>query len=82
MNNNIAAASESFIQIVPKSNSCYDFSENGSRLRKTVFLIPHVIRHSEDSEIITWRCNWGHMCEAKCRYAMAKSREANYDGCQ
>jgi hypothetical protein len=72
MDNYIATTPEVVIYIVPKANSCYDFSENGSRTRKTVFLIPHVIRHQEDCEIITWRCNWGHVCESKCHYAVAK----------
>jgi hypothetical protein len=71
MNNDVTATQESLVYIMPKSNSCYDFSENGSRTRKTVFLIPHVIRHKEDSEIITWRCNWGHVCVSKCHYAVA-----------
>lgn len=66
---------ETPLYLMPKSNTCYDFSENGLHTRKTVFLIPHVIRHEEKAAIITWRCNWGHVCESKCHYAIAKIKD-------
>jgi hypothetical protein len=74
MENYVAAAPEASMFVMPKANSCYDFAENGSRTRKTVFLIPHVIRQHEDCKIISWRCNWGHVCESKCYYAIANMK--------
>lgn len=79
MNNNIVSAPETLLYIIPKSNMCHDFSENGLRTRKSVFLIPHVIRREEDSMIITWRCNWGQVCESKCHYAMTKIKNVLID---
>jgi hypothetical protein len=62
----------SWILLAPSSSSCYNFTRNGSLSKKTTWLVPHVIKHKEDSSIISWRCNWGLSCESGCIYAMAK----------
>ena len=59
---------------MPRSALCYDFIQGDRRLRKTAWLVPHVIKHKDESELISWRCNWGHVCEAECTYAMAKDK--------
>jgi hypothetical protein len=56
----------------PYASSCYNFTRNGALSKKTAWLVPHVIKHREDSTIISWRCSWGPVCEAGCIYAMAK----------
>jgi hypothetical protein len=60
------------LSIKPYSSACYSFNQNGIEKKQTAWLVPHVIRHKEDSEVITWRCNWGHVCEASCIYALNK----------
>jgi hypothetical protein len=61
-------------EIKPHAAACYSFIQNGITQRQTAWLVPHVIRHKDDSEIITWRCNWGHVCEADCFYALYKEK--------
>jgi len=62
------------ISLIPKSGTCYDFIGDNNRFRKSIWLVPHVIKHREESEVITWRCNWGNVCESNCLYAMNKIR--------
>ncbi len=65
------------INMQPNSGSCYDFLGNGYRSKKTIWLVPHVIKYKDDSEIITWRCNWGNCCTSLCLYAMNKDKNSN-----
>ncbi len=62
------------ISVMAASLVCYDFVENNLRSRKNVCLVPHVIKQKEESQVITWRCNWGNVCESKCLYAMSRDR--------
>ncbi len=62
------------ITLMPKCGYCYDFQKDNYRSRKTIWLVPHVIKYREESQIIIWRCNWGNACESGCIYAMAKER--------
>ncbi len=62
----------SVITLLPNSAICFNFVSEGTRLKKSSWLVPHVIKHREDTEVISWRCSWGHMCESGCFYAMAK----------
>jgi len=62
------------ISFMPKSGPCYDYCYDNHTMKKTVWLVPHVIKYKDDSEVITWRCNWGTSCESKCLYAMARER--------
>jgi|DewCreStandDraft_4_1066084.scaffolds.fasta_scaffold31444_1 hypothetical protein len=64
----------SFLSLMPKSGPCYDFTRGGSQVKKSIWLVPHVIKHKENSEVITWRCNWGNVCESKCLYAVGKDK--------
>jgi len=41
-------------------------------MKKIIWLVPHVIKYKDESELIIWRCNWGNMCESKCLYATAR----------
>jgi hypothetical protein len=59
--------------IQPGQGACYDYFGNGYNAKKSAWLIPHVIKYKEDSEIITWRCNWGDTCESTCLYAINKN---------
>jgi len=56
----------------PVSGPCYSFIQDKRTSRKTVWVVPHVIKHLEGTQIITWRCNWGNVCESECIYAMIK----------
>jgi hypothetical protein len=60
--------------LLPNSGSCYDYYDGRYRSRKTIWMVPHVIKFKEDSQIITWRCNWGNTCESKCLYAMLREK--------
>ena len=59
---------------LPHAAPCYNYAQENVQTKKTAWLVPHVIKHREGSEIISWRCNWGSSCEAECIYAMAKVR--------
>jgi len=63
-----------FLSLMPKSGLCYDYQENSCKSRKTIWLVPHVIKYREESQVVTWRCNWGNVCESKCLYAMTKEK--------
>ncbi len=63
------------INIIPKYGHCDDFYKNNNSSRKTIWLVPHIIKYREDSQIIIWRCNWGNTCESGCIYSMAKKRD-------
>jgi len=62
------------VNLMPKSGLCYDYQENGCKGRKTVWLVPHVIKYRDESQVVTWRCNWGNTCESRCLYAMTKDK--------
>jgi hypothetical protein len=72
MYDNFEKHETSWMVLTPCSSACYNYTRNGSLAKKTTWLVPHVIKHREDSDIISWRCNWGLSCEAGCIYAMAK----------
>lgn len=63
------------VSLMPNAVTCYNFVRDDIKLRKTTWLVPHVIKHREDSAVISWRCNWGNVCESDCIYAMAKGKK-------
>jgi len=65
---------KSVIALLPNSAICFNFVSDGTRLKKSSWLVPHVIKHKEGTEVVSWRCSWGHVCESGCFYAMAKER--------
>jgi hypothetical protein len=77
--NNIVKSINRRISIKPCSSLCYDFIGNGYNTKKSTWIIPHVNKSIEDSEIITWRCNWGDTCESNCLYAMNKNKKLEDD---
>jgi hypothetical protein len=74
MNTEVTPSYAHTISLIPKSGTCYDFIGDNNRTRKSIWLVPHVIKYREESEVITWRCNWGNVCESNCLYAMNKNR--------
>ncbi|HSW58231.1 MAG TPA: hypothetical protein VLH15_07505 [Dehalococcoidales bacterium] len=60
--------------LTPRAGFCFDYETNNFRQKKSIWLVPHVIRHRADCRIITWRCNWGNSCESECLYAMVKDK--------
>jgi hypothetical protein len=64
----------SLMAIMPYCAACYNFLQDDRQIKKSAWLVPHVIRHKDDSELISWRCNWGGVCESDCIYAMARDR--------
>jgi len=65
------------LNMTPRFGFCSDVTLENSATRKIVWLVPHVIKHSANTEVITWRCNWGDVCKSSCIYAMTKE---NYKG--
>lgn len=63
------------IKLAPHCSACHNFLKDNRELIKTVWLVPHVVRHKGNDTIITWRCNWGHLCEAGCIYVRAKEQD-------
>jgi hypothetical protein len=74
MNVDSSSAPSHWLNLMPHSNPCYDFMEKNNRSKKSVCLVPHVIKYKPESEVITWRCNWGNTCESDCLYAMANEK--------
>jgi hypothetical protein len=64
----------SLMAIMPYSAACYNFLQENNQIKKSVWLVPHVIKHKDDSELISWRCNWGNVCQSDCIYAMGRER--------
>lgn len=61
--------------LTPKYGYCDDVRLDGQSTNKLIWLVPHVVKHKGDSEILIWRCNWGNVCKSKCLYAVAKGRK-------
>jgi hypothetical protein len=74
MNNDSITSSLPIINLMLRSGPCYDFVMDGHQAKKTIWLVPHVIKYRDESEVITWRCNWGNVCESRCLYAMTKDK--------
>jgi hypothetical protein len=62
------------LNLVPKFGFCNDVQLDTCPARKIIWLVPHVIRHKGDEELVTWRCNWGNVCKSACLYAMARKQ--------
>jgi hypothetical protein len=61
------------IRLSPHCAPCYNFLSANEELKKTVWLVPHIIKSKYDNELmIIWCCNWGERCEAQCLYSRAK----------
>jgi hypothetical protein len=58
--------------LAPKFGFCNDVRLDNCPMKKIIWLVPHVIKHKGDVELITWRCNWGNVCKSGCVYALAK----------
>ncbi len=76
---NFVKSSKRTLSVKPWSGLCYDFLENGYNTKKSMWIIPHVNKSREDSQIITWRCTWGDTCKSNCLYAMNKNRQIDAD---
>jgi hypothetical protein len=63
----------SLVSLLPKSATCFSFVQNSVRLRTAAWLVPHIVRYKENSEVVSWRCSWGHICESHCYYANTSS---------
>ena len=75
MNNHFDINYPYIFNLTPLSSTCHEFIENNSRHKKSILLVPHVIKHKELSEIITWRCNWGSICDSECCYSLTKIKD-------
>lgn len=60
--------------LAPKFGFCNDVRVDNYPVRKIIWLVPHVIKHKGDAELITWRCNWGNVCTSKCIYSSLKDK--------
>jgi|GEM_PF-4991519 len=72
MNNNSGINYPYIFNLTPHSSMCYEFIKDNFKLGKHVLIIPHIIKHKEESEVIIWRCNWGNVCESECCYTLKK----------
>jgi hypothetical protein len=69
------------LNLSPKYGFCNDVKLGNFATRKIIWLIPRTIKHADNVELITWRCNWGNVCKSECIYAMAKDiGEETHDG--
>jgi hypothetical protein len=62
------------LTLIPRFGPCYDFIKDTLRAKRSICIVPHVIKHRDDSEVITWRCSLGQVCESDYLYAMAKEK--------
>ncbi len=74
MNEDLTANTYHHLTLMPKFGPCNDFVKDTLRAKRSIWLVPHVVKHREDAEVITWRCNLGQACESDCLYAMAKEK--------
>jgi hypothetical protein len=58
--------------VMPNATVCFNFVHDAQRLKKSSWLVPHVVRHKDNTDLISWRCSWGHLCESECFYAQSK----------
>ena len=72
MINDLYTGSGFDINLIPKCGPCYNFKDDDFFTKRTVWLVPHVIKNKDESQIITWRCNWGNVCKSECVYSMIK----------
>ena len=42
--------------LTPKYGYCDDVRLDGQSTNKLIWLVPHVVKHKGDSEILIWRC--------------------------
>ena len=59
---------------MPNAAVCFNFVRDGQRLKKSSWMVPHVVRHKDDADLISWRCSWGHVCESECFYALTQEK--------
>ena len=57
------------LRFEPHNAPCYNFLLDGVESKKTAWLSPIVIKHERTRTLVSWSCNWGHLCEAGCLYA-------------
>lgn len=57
------------VRLMPNSSICFNYVNQDTRLKKSSWMVPHVVKHKENSQVISWRCNWGGTCQADCYYA-------------
>ena len=74
MNNAADAKARSVTALLPNSAICFNFVHDGTRLKKSTWMVPHVVRHKDDTDVVSWRCNWGNTCESDCFYARAREQ--------
>lgn len=74
MNNAPDGMVKNFVALLPNSAICFNFVHAGTRLKKSTWMVPHVVRHKDDTDVVSWRCNWGNTCESECFYARAREQ--------
>lgn len=78
--NDSSAQSMTTMALIPNLAVCFNFVHEAMGLKKSAWLVPDVVRHRDDTPVISWRCSWGRICEADCLYATAKGRNRTSDG--
>ena len=64
------------IGLQPHCSACFNYLKEGREDKKTVWLVPTIVRKKQDELIIVWRCNWGSSCESRsCIYSRPKGDE-------
>ncbi len=70
---------KSTVLLMPAVGVCWNFVQGDRRLRKSSWMIPHVVRQKDDTHVVSWRCSWGNSCESGCYYAMARRERAPFE---
>jgi hypothetical protein len=63
-----------FLTLMPFCSACHNFRKEGYVMIKAVWLTPCAIKYKDDTEIISWRCDRGSLCESDCIYAVAREK--------
>jgi hypothetical protein len=72
MDNASEGKGQGLLSLLPNASICFNFMHDGTRLKKSSWMVPHVVRHREGTDVVSWRCNWGHVCESECFYARSR----------
>jgi hypothetical protein len=58
------------ISLTAHCNGCRSFqTASGFVSIRTVWLTPDIIQQDKDTITVTWKCSFGSICTAGCRYA-------------
>jgi len=64
------------LHLEPHCSPCYNYLRGNLEEKKTVWLVPLVVRQDRGKVVISWSCSFGQSCEcANCIYAHAENKK-------